>query len=62
MRWDAVMDPLEGARSQPLSKLPRLTGVITTLIGAMVNPRVGERIYDFLSPRPERRPQAAKLP
>jgi hypothetical protein len=35
--------------------------VITTQMGAIVNPRAGVRIRDFLSPRPERRPEADEV-
>jgi hypothetical protein len=48
-------------RSQTHSWLPTLKLVITTLMGAIVNPRAGERIHDFLSPRPERRPGADEV-
>ena len=34
--------------------------VITKLMDAIVNPRAGERIHEFLSPRPER-PEADEV-
>jgi hypothetical protein len=52
---------LSKMRSQTHSLLPTLKLVITTLMGAIVNPRAGERIHDFLSPRPERRPEADEV-
>ena len=73
--WDELGDPALGfveavqaergpgyisVQSQTHSWLPTRR-VITTLMDAIVNPRTGERIHDFLSPRPERRPGPTTL-